>query len=149
MATAQKKSDTTELAAPALVMQSDGGTVTIEPHVVAKIAGLAIREVAGVHALVPYGTTQALTNLAKSIAGDDFRDLGVRVEVGKVEAAIDTRIVTEYGVSIPGIGEAIRKNVADRIGAMTGLKVKELNIQVVDLYFEDKESAPAASPRVQ
>lgn len=134
----------------ALVVASDQGTTRIQPHVVAKIAGLAIREVDGVHQLVPYNAGQTLNNLANSITGGDLRELGVQVEVGKVEAAVDCRIVTEFGAAIPDVAQKIRDNVRSRIGAMTGLKVKETNIEVVDLHF-DEDDAPAAAPasRVQ
>lgn len=134
----------------ALVMSSDAGTTRIQPHVVAKIAGLAIREVAGVHNLVPFGTGQTLNSLAKSIAGGDYRELGVHVEVGQVEAAVDCRIVTEFGVGIPAVAAAVRENVDSRIQQMTGLRVKEVNIEVVDLYFADDEAPQEpVSTRVQ
>ena len=49
------------------------------------------------------------------------------------------RIVTDYGASIPAISEAIRRNVSDRIGTMTGLEVVEVNIDIMDLFFPDAE----------
>jgi uncharacterized alkaline shock family protein YloU len=125
----------------------------IEDHVVAKIAGLAVREVSGVHALVPFGTSQSLAKAARTIQGKEYRDLGVHAEVGHTEAAVDCRIIADYGVSIPEIASTIRDNVTARIGNMTGLRVTEVNIEVVDLFFpEDAErpqSAPAAEPRVR
>lgn len=149
---ATKTASATEdaLADTALVVTSETGTTRIQPHVVAKIAGLAIREVVGVHNLAPFGAGQTLNNLAKSIGGGDFRELGVQVEVGRVEAAVDCRIVAEFGVAIPEVAQSIRENVSSRIGAMTGLKVKEVNIEVVDLYFAEDEVAEApSSSRVQ
>lgn len=131
----------------ALVMREKLGSTTIRPHVVAKIAGLAIREVKGVHGLVPYGTGQAITNLARSVTGAEQRDLGVSVEVGTVEAAVDARIVSDYGASIPRIAADARRNVGMRIEEMTGLKLKELNLEVVDLWFDDGDVPTAA--RVQ
>lgn len=139
-------------AAPAtsLVLNQDGGSVTIADHVVAKIAGLAVREVEGVHALVPFGAGQAITNLAKGLRGTESRDLGVRVEVGKVEAAVDVRIIVDYGASIPAVATAIRKSVTARVSAMTGLKTKEINLEVVDLWFPDDDAKPEPAPtRVQ
>jgi len=127
---------------PSVILKGEGGQTSIEPHVVAKIAGLAIREVSGVHALVPFGATQALANLTNSIRGKDYRDLGVSVEVGQVEAAVDTRIITDYGVSIPAVAANIRENVEARILEMTGLTVKEVNIAVVDLWFEEVGTLP-------
>lgn len=138
-----------ERSGSSLVLQSDAGSTTIQPHVVAKIAGLAVREVEGVHGLVPYGAGQAISNLARAVTGSEARDLGVSVEVGKVEAAIDVRIVTIYGASIPTIADGIRDNVERRIFEMTGLKVKETNIEVVDLYFPGDDQQPAKTSRVE
>jgi len=41
--------------------------------------------------------------------------------------------------SIPQVAEAIRRNVSGRIEAMTGLRTKEVNINVADLYFPDED----------
>lgn len=146
----QKKTETSvsPKQPDALVVRDENGSVRIDPGVVSKIAGLAIREVDGVYALASYGAGQAITNLAQSLRGDELKDLGVRVEVGLLEAAVDCRIVTEYGASIPDVADALRKNLSGRIQEMTGLKVKEINIEVVDLHF-DEDDVPAASPRVR
>lgn len=144
-----------QIARPAvqsqLLVQDQLGRVMIQPDVVAKIAGLAIREIDGVHALVPFGTGQALANLARSVTNAEYRSLGVNVEVGQVEAAVDARIITRYGYSIPDISSGIRTNVSSRIKEMTGLTVKEVNLDVVDLYFDEdeKRSTPASTPRVR
>ena len=136
------------------VLQSEMGKTHIHQEVVAKIAGLAVREVDGVHELVPFGAGQRLSSLAHTISGDEMKDLGVAVEVGEFEAAVDVRIITNYGVSIPKIARSIQDNVAERISMMTGLKVKEVNIEVVDLYFNKPEKGvraalPSPEPRVK
>jgi len=135
--------------ADAVLIESEGGQTSIQPHVVAKIAGIAVREVDGVHALVPFGTGQALSSLARAVTGSQMRDLGVSVEVGTIEAAVDVRITTDYGMSIPDIATSIRSNVSSRIREMTGLRVTEVNIEVVDLFFSEDEQLPQASRRVQ
>lgn len=127
-----------DIAGSAVMIGEDGQT-TIYPQVVAKIAGLAVREVEGVHRLVPFDMGQQVASLAKAITRSQIRDLGVQVEVGTKEAAVDVRIVTDYGASIPAISEAIRRNVSSRIGEMTGLEVVEVNIDVMDLFFPDAE----------
>lgn len=152
-----QKEDPKPVASPEshTVLQSEMGKTHIHQEVVAKIAGLAVREVEGVHELVPFGAGQRITSLAHSISGDEMKDLGVAVEVGEVEAAVDVRIITAYGVSIPKIARSIQDNVVKRIGTMTGLKVKEVNIEVIDLYFDkpekkdEKKALPAPEPRVK
>ena len=162
MATATKSSPTpngiTDVAttgAPAgsSILVSDDGQTVVHNQVVAKIAGLAVQEIEGVQRLVPYGPGQSVSSFAKTITRSSMHELGVNVEVGSKEAAVDVRIVTTYGASIPAVADGIRRNVSDRIESMTGLKVVEVNIDVVDLYFpdadaDDADAAPADSGRV-
>ncbi len=149
MATKTDKSDSTtsvttrndqiDIPAGASVLIGDDGRTIVHNQVVAKIAGLAVREIEGVHRLVPYDTGQTVTSFAKSITRSDMHDLGVSVEVGQREAAVDVRIIAEYGASIPAVADAVRRNVADRIETMTGLRVVEVNLDVMDLYFPEGE----------
>jgi uncharacterized alkaline shock family protein YloU len=115
------------------------GKTTIADIVVSKIAGLAAREVSGVHDLVGQGMGAAVSGLAQRVTRADSRSMGVNVEVGERETAVDLRLTVEYGVSIPDLAVAVRGNVIDRLQSMTGLSVKEVNIDVVDLYFAEEE----------
>jgi len=60
---------------------------------------------------------------------------GVSVEVGQEEAAVDLTMAIEYGVSIPQVTEAVRRNVINRVESLTGLGVTEVNIVVTDVQF--------------
>jgi uncharacterized alkaline shock family protein YloU len=146
---------TTESTAPSGVrprateLTTEQGKTTIADSVVAKIAGIAAREVAGVHDLSAQGAGAMLSGLTQRVTGGDQRGQGVSVEVGEREAAVDLRVVMNYGVSIPQVAEAIRQNVISRIQAMTGLAVKEVNIDVGDLYFPEDEQARPAERRVE
>jgi uncharacterized alkaline shock family protein YloU len=125
------------------VESSNGqGKTTIENAVVAKIADMAAREIPGVHDLTPLGAGKAISGLASNLAGrvsggGDSRQPSqvVNVTVGEIEAAVDLGMVVDYGESIPQIADAVRRNIMDRVQAMTGLVVKEVNIDVTDLYF--------------
>ena len=101
--------------------------------------------VEGVHALVPFGAGQTLSSVAQTLGASERKDMGVHVEVGSVEAAIDMRIITDFGAPIPLVAEHIRERVGTQIQQMTGLRVKEVNIDIVDLYFasEDPPALPA------
>lgn len=134
-----KRSKANGAPAEAAVIGSDDGRTIIRNQVVAKIAGLAAREVPGVHKLVPYGASQQVSSLAKTVTGTQMRDLGIHVDVGDEEAAIDVRIITDYGASIPEVADGIRRNVFERVQEMTGLQVVEINIDVVDLFFGEDE----------
>jgi uncharacterized alkaline shock family protein YloU len=116
------------------------GRTTIADVVVSKIAGIAAREVPGVHELVGQGMQAAVSGLAQRVTRTDTRSTGVNVEVGEREAAVDFRLTVEYGVSIPQLVKDVRSNVTDRLQAMTGLRVKEINIDIVDLYFPEEDT---------
>jgi uncharacterized alkaline shock family protein YloU len=116
------------------------GKTKIESVVVAKIADLAAREIPGVHDLTPLSTGRMLSSMATGLAsrvtgGAGQQSQVVEVVVGEIEAAVDLGMSVDYGQSIPQVADAVRQNVIGRIEAMTGLKVKEVNIDVTDLYF--------------
>lgn len=135
------------------VLVTDQGTTTIADTVVAKIAGIAAREVTGVHALGG-GAARAVGALRERIGGSAPHSQGVSVEVGEREAAVDLQLVAEYGVSIADLSKSIRRNVISSIEGMTGLQVTEVNIEVQDVYLEsedssDQEKDDPQPPRVQ
>ena len=125
------------------------GRTSIADVVVARIAGIAAREVPGVHELVGQGMGSAVSGIAQRVRHVDTRSQGVNVEVGEREAAIDLRLTVEYGVSIPQMAEEVRRNVINRLESMTGLIAKEVNIDVVDLYFPEEEVPQRSERRVE
>ena len=116
-------------------LQTPQGSTTIADAVVSKVAGIAAREVPGVHSMGG-GASRALGNVTQAMGvGGDRRTQGVTVEVGEREAAIDISLVIEYGESIPQVSSEVRENVIRRIQGICGLSVTEVNITVNDLYF--------------
>ena len=79
-----------------------------------------------------------------------IRDRGISVEVGETEAAVDVDIVAEYGVAIHQLAGAIRKNIISAVEGMTGLKVNEVNVSVLDIHLpeEDKKEEEKQESRV-
>jgi uncharacterized alkaline shock family protein YloU len=128
---------------------ADGGKVTVAQGVVQKIAGIACREVSGVHAMGA-STSRAFGAVRERIPGSSGPNVaqGVGVEVGETEAAIDLDIVVEYGVSIADLGRSIQRNVKQAVERMTGLDVVEVNINVDDLYLPDEDGQPDEPSRV-
>ncbi|MFJ2837777.1 MULTISPECIES: Asp23/Gls24 family envelope stress response protein [Nocardia] len=126
---------------------TDQGTTTIADAVVQKIAGLAAREVRGVHDLGG-GTARAIGALRDRIPGASSSiGQGVSVEVGEKQAAVDLELVVEYGVAIAELAIAVRRNVITAIEQMTGLEVVEVNINVNDVYIEDDSAEQQAPSR--
>ncbi|AIJ24763.1 MULTISPECIES: Asp23/Gls24 family envelope stress response protein [Amycolatopsis methanolica group] len=126
------------------------GTTTIADTVVQKIAGLATREVSGVHDLGG-GAARAFSALRERIPGATASaGQGVSVEVGEKQAAVDLQLLVEYGVSITDLSRSVRRNVITAVESMTGLEVVEVNINVTDVYIPgDDSDAQADSDRVQ
>jgi uncharacterized alkaline shock family protein YloU len=123
---------------PGVALSSESGTTRISDGVVAKIAGLAARDVPGVHSMGS-GVSRRVGQLRSFLPGTtkvSGATQGVSVEVGEREAAIDLDLVTWYGQSIVDITEAVRNTVIGQVEGMTGLKVVEVNIQVADIHVE-------------
>ena len=121
-------------------LTSSHGKTTIADTVVSKIAGLAAREVNGVHALGG-SASRAVGALRERIPGATVNHAqGVSVEVGEKQAAVDIDIVADYGVSISDLAAGIRRNVIASIERMTGLEVVEVDITVHDVYVGDEDS---------
>lgn len=125
------------------------GRTSIADSVVEKIAGVAAREVSGVHEM-GRGAARAFGTLKGRLPGSGSgpnMTQGVKVEVGERQAAVDIDLVVEYGVSIPEVAQAVRDNVIERIETMTGLQVTEVNVSVDDVFLG--EESPPEAPRVQ
>ncbi len=136
-------------AVPAGALDSTEGRTTIADPVVSKIAGIAAREVPGVHGFGG-GAARAFGAISERIPGGRASSAqGVSVEVGERQTAVDLTIVVEYGVAIVELARAVRRNVIGALEQMTGLEVVEVNINVVDLHLpsadddQDGQSDPA------
>jgi uncharacterized alkaline shock family protein YloU len=121
-------------------LQTERGSTSISDSVVSKIAGIASQEVDGVR--MGSGGSQAVSGLLGSITGGSggSQTQGVSVEVGQEEAALDLTLTAEYGKSIPQLAEAVRRNVANRVESLVGLRVTEINIVVSNIFFPQQEA---------
>jgi uncharacterized alkaline shock family protein YloU len=128
------------------------GRTAIADSVVAKVAGMAAREVDGVYRLGG-GAARAMGSLRERVGGGGPNvTSGVTVEVGETQAAIDLDVVVEYGVSITDLAQGIRRNVINSVERMTGLQVTEVNISVDDVHLPTDEpdvDQPEPQPRVR
>ena len=121
-------------------LQTSHGVTTIDENVVAKIAGMAAREVPGVYDMgnavrrAFSAVTDRIPNAQTNVAG------GVSVQKGETQAAIEITIVIDYGVSIVEVSNAIRRNVIEQLEGTTGLEIVEVNINVTDVHLPDEDS---------
>ena len=130
------------------VLATEHGRTLIADSVVAKIVALATREIGGVYEMGA-GATRMIGTMRERVPGGRASVAqGVRVEVGEMQAAADIDLVVEYGVVIPDLAEAVRRNVINAVERMCGLEVTEVNISIDDINVPGDEQ-PAAEPRVQ
>lgn len=124
------------------------GRTTIADGVVEKIAGLAARDVMGVHAMGS-GMARTFGAMRDRVPGGRSVARGVKAEVGEVQTALDLEIVVHYGVSIRDVASAVRENVISAVERMTGLEVVEVNIAVSDVKLPDEMDEEEEQPRIQ
>lgn len=128
-------------------LQTDRGVTTLDETVVAKISGMAAREVPGVYDMgnavrrAFSAVTDRIPNGQTNVTG------GIAVEKGETQTAVDVTVVVEYGASIVEVGNAIRRNVIDQVESTTGLEVIEVNVNVVDVHLPGEEADPATEQR--
>jgi uncharacterized alkaline shock family protein YloU len=133
------KASSTTPAASASSSPVTPGTTVVADGVVAKVAGIAAREVPGVFALGG-GTARALGALRDVIGTTDLGQ-GVRVEVGETQVAADVTIVVEYPAPMHTVAEQVRAAVARTIEQLVGMEVAEVNVAINDVHIPGDDAA--------
>ncbi|MFJ3325399.1 Asp23/Gls24 family envelope stress response protein [Streptomyces griseus] len=125
------------------------GRTSIADTVVVKIAGMAAREIPGVHDMGG-GLSRTLGAVRDRVPGGRPNvGRGVKVEVGERQTAIDLDLVVEYGVAITDVAHDVRENVIAAVERTTGLEVVEVNVTVNDVHLpEDDDEAAVSETRV-
>ncbi len=127
---------------------TEAGKTTIEDGVVAKIAGIAAREVPGVYALGG-GAARAIGAIRDALNSTDLSQ-GVSVEVGETQVAVDVTIVAEYPVSLQKVAGDVRAAVYKAMSDLVGMEVTEVNVTVNDVHIpSDDNSDEGQGARVQ
>lgn len=123
------------------------GRTALAVGVVEKIAGMAAREISGIHALGS-GLSRTFSAVRERVPGGKSSvGRGIKAEVGEKQTAIDIALVVEYGVVIPKLAAEVRANIIAAVERMTGLEVVEVNIAVNDVHLpdeSDEEEEPMA-----
>ena len=128
---------------------SEHGRTTIADSVVAKIVAMATREVDGVYAMGAGAARMAGAVRQRVPGARASESQGVAVEVGERQAAADIDLVIEYGVAIPDLAAAVRRNVIKQVERICGLEVAEVNISIDDIHLPGDEEPEAGEPRVR
>ena len=109
------------------------GTTVITDSVVAKIAGIAAREVSGVHALGG-GATRALGAIRDVISGTDLSQ-GVSITVTESQVSVDISLVADYPFPLHTVAADVRAAVITAIESLVGLDVTEVNVTINDVHL--------------
>lgn len=107
------------------------GKTYIADEVISIIARIAAEQVEGVHQIGDSNLRGMIARLGRS--------KGVESEVGLKEAAVDIEVVVEYGYPIKQVAETLRNQIIENVEIMTGRKVIEVNVHVVDVYIPKVE----------
>lgn len=116
--------------------EANVGTIRISDDVVATIAGLAATDTPGI-AGMSGGISEGL---ARRLSGKQVNK-GVSVEVGETEAAIDLRVIVNYGAKIHEVCKDLQHNVREAVQNMTGLIVVEVNVKVEGVAFPEEDDS--------
>lgn len=117
----------------------DRGTTTIADEVVEKVAGIATREVPGVHDLGG-DVARVFAGLRERIGlgdADDDTDRGIKVRLDGRRATVDVTLVIEYGFVVRAVTDKVRANVIGAVENLLDLEVTEVNIRVDDVFVPE------------
>src|SRR4051794_32851515 len=126
---------------PLDALHTEHGDTMIADTVVAKIAGMAAREVPGVYSM-GNAARRALSGLGSRVTGGTGQASvasGVSVEKGESQATVDVSVVVEYGASIVTVSEQIRENIIRAVEFGTGLEVVSVDVNVSDVHLPDED----------
>ena len=128
-------------------LHTEHGDTTIADGVVAKIAGIATREVPGVYAMgnAARRAISSVTSRVTGSAGQASVSNGVSVEKGESQATVDVSVVVEYGASIVTVSEQIRENIIRAVEFGTGLEVVAVDVNVTDVHLPDEDDDSTGS----
>jgi uncharacterized alkaline shock family protein YloU len=125
-------------------LASPDGTITVAESVVSKVAGIAAREMSGVHAMGGTGARAVGSVLQRLPGGSPSVTQGVSVEVGEADATINLDLIVDYGVAIADLARAIQRNVKATVERMTGFRVTEVNVTVADVFVPSDDEGDSS-----
>jgi len=106
-------------------IKNDLGTITIDPEVIARIAGLAATECYGIVGMAAKSLRDGLVHLLKL----ESLSKGVVVQQAENnELIINLHIIVDYGTNLPAIANTLQSNVRYQVEECTGKRVNQVNI---------------------
>ena len=94
-------------------LYTERGTTKISDTIVSQIIDLAVNDIEGI------------------------RPGRTNTQVGTYEVAVDFNMEMEYGRDLTALTSALRTRISEEVWRMTGLRLREQNITVTDIFFSD------------
>ncbi|OMH34509.1 hypothetical protein BGP79_03115 [Tersicoccus sp. Bi-70] len=117
------------------------GSTTVAESAIAKVIGVAVRQVPGVHAL---GTNAARAlGQIRDVVGQSDHAQGISVEVGERQVAVDVTLVADYPWPLQEVARNVRAAVYDAVEGLIGKDVAEVNVTITDIDVPDPDRAAA------
>jgi uncharacterized alkaline shock family protein YloU len=132
-------------ASPAQSVET--GKTEINDAVVSKVAGIAAREVRGVHTLG--GSAGRAIGALRDRVGQTNHAQGISVEVGETQVAVDVTLTAEYPVSLQDVADDVRSAVSKAIEDIVGMEVAEINVTIADVYIPSDDDDDSDDSRVK
>lgn len=111
-----------------LMRIEENGTVNIAEDVISAIVVDSVKDVEGVGCISQ--------NTGEQVSGKKAVR-GVRVDKVDDAIVIDLFLMVRYGFAIPEVAHKVQETVTNAVGGMTGFPVKEVNVHVGGISFND------------
>lgn len=116
------------------IKESSIGKIKIADNVAAAIANIAAQEVNGV-----IRVTGSSTSSIGEIFGKKNYSKGVKISMEEEGTIVELALVIEHDINIVALAQNVQNSVKDAVESMTGINVKEVNVTISDIIFENKK----------
>ncbi|KIP51259.1 Asp23/Gls24 family envelope stress response protein [Leucobacter komagatae] len=114
-----------------------------------KIAGIAAREVPGVHALGG-GAARAIGAVRAAVGPRPTTRPGHQASrSAETQVAADVKIIAEYPVSLQQVADDVRAAVGQAIEDLVGMQVAEINVTIADVFIPSDDNDDEDESRVK
>ncbi|QIS43931.1 Asp23/Gls24 family envelope stress response protein [Clavibacter capsici] len=124
------------------------GDTTVTDGVIGKVAGLAVRDIPGVHALGG-GAARVIGQLRDRIGQTDLTQ-GISVDAQEAGVSFQVTLVAEYGVPLQDVAADVRAAISDAVTELVGRPVTRVDVTVADIVLpgEGSDDEAAEAPAV-
>ena len=107
-------------------MNTQLGSIVIDPEVIAQYAGLEAMECFGIVGMAAVSVKDGIVKLLKK----ESITRGISVTVVNNRLIMDFHVIVAYGVSILAVSDNLISNVKYKVEEFTGLEIEKINIFV-------------------